>query len=167
MNDQMKNHIQMKVQAAEDSLQDLAPEMVRELQNVLMHERKHFNFYLQSSLEIRGMERLYLKPLLEKEMAGELEHIRMFGDKIVALGGKPTDAAHDFCLSRLGEALSAHTILLKAVKMEREVLVVYHALYPKAEKFAEAFNDMSIVLMLEDNIEHTTADVEEMEKILG
>jgi bacterioferritin (cytochrome b1) len=162
------NHIQKKAQAAGEAVQDLASAMVRELQNVLKHERKHFNFYLQASMELRGTERLYLKPLLEKEMQSELAHIRQFGDKIVALGQSPTHEAHPFNFGNsFGEKLTICKVLSKAVEMEREVLQVYHDLYPKAEKFAEVFDDMSIVLLLEENIEHTTADVEEMEKILG
>ncbi len=161
------NHVQKKVQEAGEALQDIASAITRELQNVLKHERKHFNFYLQASMEIRGLERLYLKPLLEKEMQSELGHIRQFGDKIVALGQTPTREAHPFGLGNaLGCQPNACTILQEAIRMEREVLQVYHDLYPKAEKFAEVFGDMSIVLMLEENIEHTTADVEEMEKMI-
>ena len=131
------------------------------LQEILKHERKHFNYYLQAAMEVTGAARLFLKPLFEKEMQGELEHIRMFGDKIVALGEPPTRESYVFNLGS-----SAKDMLRHAIKMEREVLQLYHELYPKAEEFNVAYNDMSIVLLLEDNIEHTTKDVEEMEKVL-
>jgi bacterioferritin (cytochrome b1) len=135
--------------------------MIERLNEVLKHERQHFNYYLQASMEISGLERQYLKPLFEKEMAGELEHIRLFGDKIVALGGKPDTEALPFALPS-----SAKAILDRAVTMEREVLRVYHHFYEEAETYADLFGDLSIVLLLEENIEHTTADVEEMEKLL-
>ncbi len=147
---------------------DLAFNIVSELQEVLRHERKHFNFYLQASMEIRGYERLFLKPLFEKEMESELQHVREFGDKIVAMGGTPTKDSHSFSLGgSLGTPPTGRSILVAAIKMEREILGVYHKLYPTAERFASVFNDMSVALILEENIEHTTKDVEEMEKILA
>jgi len=135
--------------------------MIEILNTVLKHERTHFNFYLQTSMEIVGCDRLFIKPLLEKEMMGELEHIKMFGNKIVALGGIPTQESFTFPRQNQGKK-----ILEQAVKMEREVLSFYHSIYKDAEKYADKYKDMSIVLLLEENIEHTTADVEEMEKII-
>ena len=137
-------------------------EMVSSLNEIIKHERKHFNFYLQALMTIKGAERQYLKPLLEAEMNGELSHIRMFGDKVVAYGGLPTTE----CLSYPSNCQTGTQVLGAAIEMERAVLVEYHNLYPKAEDFALLNADMSVVLMLEENIEHTTADVEEMEKIL-
>lgn len=161
------NHIHMVTHNAEENLQLQVAEMRADLQHILKHERKHFNFYLQASMELRGLERLYLKPLLEKEMASELEHIRQFGEKIVALGGEPSHEAYAFHLGHnLGEVPRCHHVLREAIRMEREILAIYHDLYSKAEKFAEVFKDMSIALMLEENIEHTTADVEEMERMV-
>lgn len=138
--------------------------MVSGLQNILKHERKHFEFYLQASFMVKGYDRLLLKPLLEKETASELEHVKLFADKIVALGDVPTQeivgTSYNFSLSTTGAQ-----ILDWAMYLEREILQVYHDFYPEAEKYAEKFGDMSIALLLEENIEHTTADVEEMEKI--
>lgn len=134
--------------------------MVEALNEILRHERKHFNFYLQALMELKGKDRIILKSLLEKEMMGELGHIRDFGDKIVALGGLPTKESHDW--SNIG---SGSGVIGEAIKMEREVLRVYHEFYPLAERYASEYNDKSVVLLLEENIEHTTKDVEEMEKL--
>ena len=141
-------------------------QMIDKLQNILKHERKHFEFYFQASVMVKGYERLFLKPLFEKEMAGELEHMRQFADKIVALGGHPTVETHHWGIYGGTTANTGYHLLKWAISMEREVLAEYHGLYDDAEKFAIINNDMSIALLLEENIEHTTADVEEMEKIL-
>lgn len=142
--------------------------MIHRLDEVLAHERSHFEFYQHAGFIIKGLERTYLKPLLDKEMAGELEHVRLFAEKIVALGGIPMTKAKDwFITMSFTKPVSARDILEGAVSMERQVLGVYHDLYPEAEKFADVFGDKSIVLLLEENIEHTTRDVEEMEKILA
>jgi bacterioferritin (cytochrome b1) len=162
-----KSRIKEKIESAGENRECILHDMVGSLQNVLCHERKHFNFYLQALMEVVGFERVYLKPFLEREMHSELDHIRMFGDKIVALGGIPTTEAYPFSFGGLAGRPNAHTVIETAIKMETEILAVYHELYPKAEKFAEIFGDMSIILLLEDNIEHTTEDLEEMEKILG
>jgi bacterioferritin (cytochrome b1) len=145
---------------------NLKERMLISLNNILRNERQHFNFYLQATMELRGMERLYLLPLFEKEMAGELQHMRAFGDKIVALGGKPTMESRNFTLDYLLFMPQSRWLLEQAIKMEREVLEVYHEAYTLAEEYAVVFKDKSIVLLLEENIEHTTHDVEEMEKLL-
>lgn len=142
---------------------DIKNSMKKILQTILKHERKHFNFYLQSSMELKGVERLYLKPFLEKEMTNELEHIRQFGEKIVSLGDVPSREAYDFYLK---ENPDYKDVLTEAIRMEREILNVYHNFYGEAEKYAAMCQDMSIVLLLEENIEHTTADVEEMERMV-
>jgi len=141
--------------------------MIDCLNEVLRHERKHFNFYQYAGFMIQGWERVFLKPLLDREMAGELEHVKMFAEKIVALEGTPTLEAKTWEPELNPQLKHAAVILTYAVRMEREVLALYHSLYEEAEKFADVFKDKSIVLLLEENIEHTTADVEEMEKILG
>jgi bacterioferritin (cytochrome b1) len=132
------------------------------LNNVLGHELKHFNFYLHAAIMIQGMERVLYRPLFEKEMQSELEHVRLFGDKIVALGGVP-NFKHD---SLFVNTSCGKTLLEMAIQMEKEVLRLYHDVYDYAEKYDKVYSDMSIKLLLEENIEHTTADVEEMLKIL-
>lgn len=139
----------------------MVEKMVKRLNEIIINERTHFNFYLQASLVVKGMERLYLKPLFEKEMMSELEHIREFGDKVVALGGTPATES----LSFYQESNDGKDLLSQAIIMELQVLQLYHELYPFAEEYAQLHNDKSIMLLLEDNIEHTTKDMEEMKKI--
>lgn len=137
--------------------------LIAKLQEIYKHEHYHFNFYLQASLICHGPSRLFLKPLFEKEMMSELDHIRSFGDKIVSLGELPTSERFQFCI----DLKSDNTYLIeRAIDMERAVLELYHTTYHLAENFAKINNDKSIVLLLEENIEHTTADVEELEKLL-
>jgi bacterioferritin (cytochrome b1) len=137
--------------------------MVEKLNEVLEHERCHFEFYQFAGFIIKGLERVYLKPLLDKEMMSELEHVKMFAEKIVSLGGNPVRTASKWFISHTA---TARDILKTAIRLEREVLKLYHNLYPDAEQYDELLGDKSIILLLEENIEHTTEDVEEMEKIL-
>lgn len=135
--------------------------MINCLNVILGHECKHFAHYLNSSMVVRGVERAIFGPIFKKEMESELEHIREFGDKIVSMGGNPS-----VCFPMISRTfLNAQEMLEEAIKMEREVLRVYHEMYPMAESYAEKTNDMSIMLLLEENIEHTTKDVEELEKL--
>lgn len=142
---------------------DLVKVVIDKLQEIYKHEHHHFNFYLQASLVCYGPSRLYYKPLFEKEMASELEHICEFGEKIVSLGQTPTTERLLFNIYR--EA-SNEQLIQMAIDIERNVLKLYHEVYPIAEQFAEVFQDKSIMLLLEENIEHTTKDVEELEKLL-
>lgn len=151
-----------------EKLEDLSLRLLNKLQEILTHERGHFNFYLQASMVCRGPSRLYIKPLFEKEMASELEHIRQFGDKIVAMGEHPTQEVKPvFCGNDFKGWLATPDLVKLAVEMERAVLRLYHEVYPLAEEYGEAFGDMSVALLIEENIEHTTADVEELEKLVS
>ena len=137
-------------------------DMIALLNTAMKHERKHFGFYLQAGLTLQGVSRLYLGSFLKEEMKGELEHIHMFGEKIVAMGGVPTTD----CFSYPENLTTSGDTLRYARDMEREVLAFYHEIYPKAEEFADHHKDMSIVLLLEEQIEDSTHDVEEIEKML-
>jgi ferritin-like protein len=97
-------------------------------------------------------------------MHSELEHVRQFGDKLVAMDEMPCTDVKTIKLD--GQWLSSSEIVRAAVDMERDVLKLYHDVYPLAEEYGAMFGDMSIALLLEENIEHTTADVEEMEKLI-
>lgn len=140
-------------------------DMIVLLNEIVKHERKHFMYYQHCYLIIRGHVRLILGPVFEKEMNSELEHVCEFSAKVVALGGIPTMESHG-PLTVPACGYEHRQMLEGAVALEREVLKVYHNAYPLAEKYAESHGDMSIALLLEENIEHTTKDVEELEKLL-
>jgi bacterioferritin (cytochrome b1) len=138
--------------------------MIVLLNEIVRHERKHFMYYQHCHLIIRGYERAILGPVFEKEMNSELEHVCEFSAKVVALGGTPDTGSGVYHVPLDG---FAHREMLEgAIALEREVLRIYHSAYPLAEKYAEEHGDMSIALLLEENIEHTTKDVEELEKLL-
>ena len=52
-----------------------------------------------------------------------------------------------------------------ACEMEQEILNLYHEFYPIAEQYGEESKDMSVALLIEENIEHTTNDLDEMKKL--
>lgn len=139
-------------------------DMIVLLNEIIKHERRHFAYYQSCHLTIRGYERAILGPVFEKEMHSELEHVNEFSAKVVALGGFPTTEVHGLLIPPSG--FQHREMLEGAIALEREVLRVYHNAYPQAEKYAEEHGDMSIALLLEENIEHTTHDVEELEKLL-
>lgn len=139
-------------------------DMIVVLNEIIKHERKHFTYYQHCHLMIRGYERMILGPVFEKEMNSELEHVCEFSAKVVSLGGIPTLEMNEPITVTCG--FDHRKMLEGAIAMEREVLKVYHYFYPKAEKYGEENGDMSIALLLEENIEHTTHDVEELEKLL-
>jgi bacterioferritin (cytochrome b1) len=107
-------------------------------------------------LNISGLKRAFLAPIFKKEMESELSHIIEFSEKIVALGGIPTIETLPF---------PSDNWLQNAITLEQDVLVIYHDVYAAAEDYAKEWNDKSIVLLLEENIEHTTKDMEELKKL--
>ena len=160
-------NIQKRAKDFNTKMDEIAYALVQKLQEILKHERGHFAFYLQALMVVRGPSRLYVKPLFEKEMQSELEHIRQFGDKLVALGHYPdTDVKYVDCGGGLRGWLTTPELIQRAVDMERDVLALYNEVYPLAEEYGTLVGDMSVALLLEENIEHTTEDVEELEKLL-
>lgn len=138
-------------------------EMITLLNEIIGNERYHFNYYMNAFLNVKGLERVFLAPIFEKEMRSELEHILEFSNKVVALGGIPNTQSRYLSVQFFEDAIS---LVKHAIEIEREILRIYHNAYPLVEKYVEEHKDMSIALLLEENIEHTTKDVEELEKLL-
>lgn len=130
------------------------------LNEILAQECAHFTHYFHSLLNIKGIERAVLGPIFKKEMESELNHMQEFGHKIVSLGGTPSVV---FPIPKAFK--TANEMLVEAIRMEREILHIYHKVYSIAEAYGETYGDMSVMLLLEENIEHTTKDVEELEKL--
>lgn len=125
----------------------------------LKNEYKHFHFYLHSSHCVQGIERFYLFDFLQKQAKSELEHINEFAHKINSLGVTPTTDVNPFPKG----LISSNSILHYAIDMEKEVVNNYHV----RRKQAEEVGDVSIVVFLEDQIEDSQNDVDELLIILG
>jgi ferritin len=140
-------------------------ELVDLLNEDLRNEYKHHLFYLHSFNVLIGLERLYLGPWLKSQAEEEAVHVQEFAKKIVAFGAMPVSGlqSHPFPSLR-----SADSILGYALEMEKEVVANYHVRHAQAtEVYETTHQHYDLVVFLEDQIEHSQGDIDEILRMLG
>ena len=129
----------------------------------LANELKHFKFYLNAYFSLRGFDRLHFGSWLEKHADEELAHVKMFANKIVALGGSPVVEANPYSVG----LTDAKEILKFAIEMETEVIKNYHIRLKQMEDFSTKTGEFyDLVLFYEEHIEDSQNDLDEMNKML-
>lgn len=136
-------------------------EMIGLLNADLRNEYKHLLFYLHCGNTLRGLDRLHLGKMFYEHAAGEMEHVQQFAHKIRGLGGDPVSGlmAHHF---NDGEPMTAEQMLCEALAMEEEVV----RNYTTRRKQAEEIGDTGLVLFIEDQIEDSQNDIDELRQLL-
>ena len=135
-----------------------SPKTIEALNKLVSNEYAAFLQYLQQSFLVHGTEREVFHEFFEEAGAEAVKHAKLWGDKIVALGGLPTVEPGTVRQSReLGEMLE-HDLALERANLEdcRAALLL-----------AEEEDDVALRVMLEDHIVEETGDVEELEKLLS
>jgi len=139
-------------------------QMVELLNEDLRNEYKHHRFYLHASFVLRGLERLYFGDWLRKQAAEELDHVTQFANKITSFGTMPTTEANDFP----NNLTRASDILNYAIQMEQEVVANYHQRLLAAEELSASTGKYyDLVLLYEEQIEHSQSDIDEMLKMVA
>jgi bacterioferritin (cytochrome b1) len=139
-------------------------EMIDLLNSDLENEYKHFRFYLHSSIMVTGMQRFFLVPWLIKQADEEKGHVIEFANKIRALGGIPTAESRQFP-KNISEP---YEIINYALQMEKEVVANYHVRHAQAVELSEKTGKhYDLVVLLEDQIEHSQQDIDELKMVLN
>lgn len=112
--------------------------------------------YAQCSYCVKGFRRLAVAGWFFEQATESLTHVRLVGDKIVALGGIPTTQ-----VGPVQEAPDLIGMVKLSLEMERRSVESYQA------ALALAADDTALRVLLESRIEIEQADVEELEKMLS
>ncbi len=133
----------------------------------LKNEYKHMLFYVHAANVLLGMERLYLADKLKAHATSEMEHIYQFAHKVRAYGGMPFSGldTNPFAVNYF----NANAILNYALKMEKEVVANYHERHVQATQLWEDSGRKQyydFVIFLEEQIEHSQHDIDELVQIL-
>lgn len=131
------------------------------LNDDLCQEYKHMLFYLHAANTVKGMERLYLADLFKKHAAGEMEHVMAFAHKINGYGGFPVSGLNTALFE--SQQLTGAELLSYALLMEREVVANYHQQHKAFQDYA----DISLLVFMEDQIEDSQRDIDELVQLLG
>lgn len=132
--------------------------LIDALNKLVANEYAAFLQYLQQSFLVRGTERTGFKPFFENASQEAVGHARLWGEKIVALGGLPTVEPAAVKQSEDLVEMLEHDLALESANLED----CFTAL-----RLAEEGNDLALKVMLEDHIVEETGDVEELEKLLS
>ncbi len=132
--------------------------LIELLQADLTREYTAMNFYLQSSFTVRGYRRGYLKGWLRDQANEELGHAIQIADKIASLGATPAGLIPE--AKGLTDAVA---VVRTALSYETEVVKAF----TQRIKDAEAFGDIQLRLLLEEQLAQSQEDAEELAKLLA
>lgn len=131
-------------------------QIIADLNEILTLEYTAVLQYTYESLVLTGMERPQFLPMFQAEAQESLAHAQLVGNKIVALGGVPTTD-----VGPVNPATELRAILEYNLGMERRAAQLY---ITALEHAGEA--DVSLRVMLENQVQAERESVEELERIL-
>jgi bacterioferritin len=132
--------------------------LIEGLNHDLAGEYQAILMYVHYSAKITGPYRRELRALFQTEIADEQGHAQFLADKIVALGGDPTTSPRV-----VPSADQPRLMLEQAVKTEEEAIVGYG----ERIRQAEAFGDIGLKVILENQVADETRHKEELQLILA
>lgn len=135
-----------------------SPKLLDALNKLVANEYAAFLQYLQQSFLVHGTDREVFKGFFEESSKEAVGHAKLWGEKIVALGGVPTVEPGTVKQSRELAEMLEHDLALERANLGDCM---------KALALAEEEGDVALKVMLEDHIVEETGDVEELEKLLS
>ena len=137
--------------------------MIDALNGDLANEYKHWHYYMNAAVRVQGLHRPEIREFLLEQATQEMQHVQAFADLIVGMGGKPVALPASF---ETELACPAH-ILRGALQMEREVLQNFLDRMDQAEALEDRVWGRRIVIFLEEQMDDTGRDVDEINQLLG
>jgi bacterioferritin len=137
--------------AAREALMDgLNHDLAGEYQAVVM--------YIQYSAKLTGPYRRELRALFQGEITDELGHAQFLADKIAALGGEPTAEPR-----AVPDADEPRQMLENALAAEVQAIDDYN----ERIRQANAYGDIGLKVMLENQVADETRHKEELQRTLA
>ena len=142
-------------------------EMVDLLNEDLTREYSHMNFYLHSSIVVKGIHREEYSEMFQAEATSEMGHVTEFAKLILGLGGKPGTKVADFRT----DLTDPKALIEEAMRMEKEVVANYVDRMDQAVLLMDNGGDdrvhgRVIEIFLEEQILHSRQDVDRYREIL-
>jgi bacterioferritin len=131
-------------------LQGLNHDLSGEYQAILM--------YIHYSAKLTGPYRRELRALFQAEIGDEQGHAQFLADKIAALGGEPTTEPRP-----VPSANQPREMLDYALAAEEQAIAGYNARIREAE----AFGDVGLKVVLENQVADETRHKEELERVIA
>jgi len=132
--------------------------LIAGLNHDLAGEYQAVVMYTHYSAKLTGPFRKELRALFQGEIADEQGHAQMLADKIATLGGNPTTQARP-----VADTDDPREMLENALAAEQQAI----ADYDERIEQAEAFGDIGLKVVLENQVADETRHKEEIERILA
>lgn len=130
--------------------------IIDKLNDILRWEWKGVIQYTQASFLVQDVWREVYEPMFRKGAEESLDHARQIGNKIVALGGRPT-IEH----AEVHQSTDLHEMLQQALEVERGAVRLY------GETLELCQDDAPLRVMLENIILEEQEGAEHLERLLG
>ncbi len=131
--------------------------LIDHLNDDLASELQAITQYITYAAKVTGPYRPQLAQFFVEEIADEQGHAQFLANKIVALGGEPTTAAHPV------PAAATNREMVEAVMAAEKKAI---AGYTQRAKEAEEYGDKGLAVQLEDMVRDESNHFEESERIL-
>lgn len=140
--------------------------LIELLNQDLRREYQHMLFYAHSANMLVGLERLYLADKLKEHAASEMQHVFQFAEKIRANKGSLKSGLDAVAFPT--DIQTAKDILTAAIQLEEEVVRNYHDRHDQASQLYDKTGmHYDLVIFLEEQIEHSQADIDELKLIVA
>lgn len=136
-------------------------QLIAALNGDLANEYKHWHFYVNAAVRVRGLHREEIKEFLLKQAASEMAHVGQFADLIVGLGGVPVCMPREFS----ADLTDPYSILKYAMEMEDEVIENYFVRMAQAEELGTA-EGRWVVVFLEDQMIDSRTDRDHLSQMI-
>jgi bacterioferritin len=132
--------------------------LIAGLNHDLAGEYQAVVMYTQYSAKLTGPYRRELRALFQAEMADEQGHAQFLADKIASLGGEPTTEPRAVI-----RADQPKEMLEQVLAAEKQTIADYN----ERLRQADAFGDVGLRVILENQIADETRHKEEIERVLA
>lgn len=132
------------------------------LREDMTKEYQHMNFYLYSSMLVKG-DYGVVRNFLIDEASSEMEHVRQFGDIIIGLGGSPINPT-DLPLA-VPSLSSPQEIFEFALKLETEVTDNYAIRVKQAEEFGGT-DGVWVQIFYENQLQDSRQDLDRIRMMM-
>lgn len=130
----------------------------------LSREYQHMLFYTHAANVLIGPERLYFADKLKEHAASEMQHVFQFAQKIRANGGTPISGLQSAPFTdSVEQCRTLKQVIGQALALETEVVNKYHERHKQASELHAATGlNYDLVIFLEEQIEHSQGDIDEL-----
>lgn len=142
-------------------------EIINLLKEDLKREYAHWHFYMAAAMQVTGLHREEYQEFFMKEAAGEMAHIKEFGDLIIGLGGELSHDVADFQSKVIGRR-NPIELLAHAMCMETEVVSQFVTRMEQADELEkkDKIDGRYIQIFLEDQMMDSRKTVDHLNQIL-